>query len=128
MRRSLIVLSLGTIIGLIAASLYWRGTQQRSKSLFDQNVKCQHIAKQYEADNRVAVLKVAYSPSRNSCIAEVTRPPKNGGIDFTVDDLLSGEQLFFGRCTVGEFLDNNNNEKFKALSKDQDAKFAHFAQ
>ena len=95
MPRSLIALSLGTIIGLTAASVYWRGTQQRSKFLFDQNVKCRQIAKQYEAENRVAVLKVAYSPSRNSCIAEVTRPPKNGGIDFTVDDLLSGEQLFW---------------------------------
>jgi hypothetical protein len=127
MRKSLIVLSLGAIIGLIAASLYWRGTQQRSKFLFDQNVKCRQIAKQYEAENRVAVLKVAYSPSRNSCIAEVTRLPKNEGIDFTVDDLLSGELLFVGRCTVGEFLDKSN-EKFKTLSKDQDSKFAHFTQ
>lgn len=123
MQRSLIALSLGIIIGLIAASLYWRGTQERSKFLFDQNVKCQQIAKQYQAENSVAVLKVAYSPSRNSCVAEVTRPHQ-GGMDFTVEDLLSGEQLFFGRCTVGEFL----GEKFKALSKDQDAKFAHFAQ
>jgi len=111
MQRSLIVLSLGTIIGLIAASHYWRGTQQRSKFLFDQNVKCQQTAKQYEEENRVAVLKVAYSPSRNSCVAEVTRPQKEG-MDFTVEDLLSGEQLFFGHCTVEEFL---NKEKFKAL-------------
>jgi|SRR5271165_3127388 len=123
MRRSLIALSLGTIIGIIAASVYWRGTQQRSKFLFDQNVKCQQIAKQYEAANRVAVLKVAYSLSRNSCVAEVTRPQK-GDMDFTVEDLLSGEQLFFGHCTVEEFL---NKEKFEALSKNQDAKFAHFA-
>jgi len=123
MQRSLIALALGTIIGIIAASLYWRGTQQRSKFLFDQNVKCQQIAKQYEAENRVAVLKVAYSPSRNSCVAEVTRPQK-GDMDFTVEDLLSGEQLFFGHCTVEEF---QNKEKFEALSKNQDAKFAHFA-
>ena len=122
MKRSLIILSLGIIIGLIAASLYWRGTQQRSKFLFDQNVKCQQIAKQYQAENSVAVLKVAYSPSRNSCVAEVSRPHQ-GGMDFTVEDLLSGEQLFFGRCTVEEFL----GEKSKALLKDQDAKFAHFA-
>jgi hypothetical protein len=47
MQRSLIVLSLGIIVGLIAASPYWRETQQRSKFLFDQNVKCQQIAKQY---------------------------------------------------------------------------------
>jgi|ERR1039458_2249908 hypothetical protein len=124
MQRSLIVLSLGTIIGLIAASLYWRGTQQRSKFLFDQNVKCQQIAKQFESENKAAVTRVNYSPSRNSCVAEVTRP-QEGGMYFTVEDLLSEEQLFFGHCTVGEFL---NKEKFKALSKDQDAKFAHFAQ
>jgi hypothetical protein len=127
MQRSLIVLSLGITIGLIAASLYWRGTQQRSKFLFDQNVKYQQVARQYETENRVAVLKVTYSPSRNSCVAEVTRPPQNGSIDFTVNDLLSGELLFFGRCTVGEFLDKSN-EKFKALSKDQDSKFAHLTQ
>jgi hypothetical protein len=127
MQRSLMAMAFGIIIGLIAASVYWRETQQRGKFLFDQNVKCQQIAKQYQAENSVAVLRVAYSPRRNSCIAEVTRPPKNGGIDLSVDDLLSGEQLFFGRCTVEEFL-NNNNEKFKALSKDQDAKFTHFTQ
>lgn len=123
MQRSLITLSLGIVIGLIAASLYWRGTQERSKILFDQNVKCQQGAKQYEAENSVAVLKVAYSPSRNSCIAEVLRLHQ-GGVDFTVEDLLSGEYLFFGRCTVGEFV----GEKGTALLKDQDAKFAHFAQ
>jgi hypothetical protein len=126
MQKTLIILSAGAIIGIVAASLYWRGTQQRSKFLFDQNVKCQQIAKQYQAENRVAVLKVAYSPGRNSCVAEVTRPPQNGGVDFTVEDLLSGEQLFFGRCTVLEFL--NNNERFKAVTRDQDAKFAHSAQ
>ena len=127
MQRSLIVLSLGTIIGLIVASLYWRGTQQHSKFLFDQNVRCQQIAKQYQAENRVVVLKVAYSPSRNSCVAEVTRPPQNGEIDFTVDDLLSGELLEVGSCTVGEFVDKSN-EKFKTLCKNQDAKFAHLTQ
>jgi hypothetical protein len=127
MKRSLIVLSVGIIIGLIAASLYWRGTQQRSKFLFDQKIKCQQIAKQHEAEHAVVVLKVAYSPSRDSCIAEFARPPQNGGVDLTVEDLLSGEQLFSGRCTVAEFL-NKNDEKFTAISKDQDAKFAHFAQ
>jgi hypothetical protein len=126
MRRTLTVLLLGIAIGLIAASVYWRGAQQRNKFLFDQNVKCQQIGKQYEVENSVAVLKVAYSTSRNSCVAEIARPPKNGSVDLTVDDLLSGEHLFWGRCTVAEFL-NSNNEKSKALSKDQDAKFARFA-
>ncbi len=124
MQRSLIVLSLGIIIGLVAASLYWHGTQQRSKFLFDQNVRCQQIAKQYQAENSVAVLKVAYSPSRNSCVAEAAKPQK-GGMDLTVEDLLSGEQLFFGHCTVEEFLDK---DKFMALGKDQDAKFTRFVQ
>jgi len=127
MQRSLVVLLLGIAIGLIAALLYWHGTQQRSKFLFDQNVKCQQVARQYETENRVAVLRVTYSPSRNSCVAEVTRPPQNGSIDFTVNDLLSGELLFVGHCTLGEFLDKSN-EKFKALSKDQDSKFAYFTQ
>jgi ribosomal protein L2 len=76
MQRSLIVLLLGITIGLIAASLDWRGTQQRSKFLFDQNVKCQQVARQYETENRAAVVKVTYSPSRSSCVAEVTRPPQ----------------------------------------------------
>jgi len=124
MRRSLIVFSLGIIIGLITASLYRRGTQQRSKFLFDQNVKCQQIAKQYQTENSVAVLKVAYSPSRNSCVAEAAKPQR-GGMDLTVEDLLSGEQLFFVHCTVEEFLDK---DKFMVLGKDQDAKFTHFAQ
>lgn len=120
MHRSLTILSLGISIGPIAASLYWREAQKHSKFLFDQNVKCQQIAKQYQAENSVAVLKIAYSSSRNSCVAEVARPQK-GSMDLTVDDLLSGDQLFFGHCTVEEFLDK---EKFKALGKDQDAKFS----
>lgn len=60
-----------------------------------------------------------------SGVAEVAKPPQNGGIDLTVDDLLSGELLFVGRCTIAEFLDKNN-EKFKTLGKDQDEKFARF--
>jgi hypothetical protein len=122
MQRYLVVLSLGIVIGLIAASLYWRGAQQHSKFLFDQNVRCQQIAKQYGAENSAGVLKVAYSSTRNSCVAEVARPQK-GGVDLTVDDLLSGEQMFFGHCTVEEFLDKEPT-KFKALGKDQDAKFS----
>jgi hypothetical protein len=125
MQRSLTVLSLGIIIGLVAASAYYKGTQQRSKFLFDQNARCQQIAKQYESENRVAVLKVGYSTSRNSCVAEIAKPPKDGSIDLTVGDLLTGEQLFFGRCTVAEFT-SNDNEKFGALGKEQDAKFAQF--
>jgi len=120
-------MALGIIIGLIAASVYWRGTQERSKFLFDQNVKCQELAKQYQIENNtptrlVIVIAAAYSPKRNSCVAEVRKTEK-GGIDYTVEDLLSGDFLFYGRHNAGE-----NDIDPKEMIADQDAKFARFAQ
>jgi len=66
---------------------------------------------------------VAYSYNRDSCVAEVFEPHRGEGIDFTVQDLLSGEQLWYGRYKTGE----NLEEKLKMLGKEQDAKFSSFA-
>ncbi|MGA3054716.1 MAG: hypothetical protein ABSD63_10955 [Candidatus Korobacteraceae bacterium] len=115
-RRDWAVLSLGLIVGACAASLYWHSSQRHSQFIFDHNLKCQQIAKQFESENRAAVLKVSYSPTRNSCIAEVARP-YSGGIDYIVQDLLSGEEMFHKRCKAPEILDGQT-------LKDQDAKFA----
>ena len=126
MRRSLIFLSLGIVIGLVAASLYWRGTVERSKFLFDMNVKCQQLAKRYETENNtqtrlVIVVSAAYSSKRNSCVAEV-RKVENGGIDYTVEDLLSGDFLFYGHHAAGK-----NDIDPKKIIADQDTKFDRFA-
>ncbi len=116
--RDWAVLSLGLIVGAGAASLCWHGIQRRSQFIFDHNLKCQQIAKQFESESnyRAGVLKVRYSPTRNSCIAEVSRPD-SGGVDYIVQDLLSGEEMFRRRCKATEIFD-------KQTLKDQDANFA----
>ncbi len=121
-RRDWVVLSLGLIVGAGAASLYWHGSQKRGQFVFDHNLKCQQIAKQFESDGnyRVGVFKVIYSPSRNSCVAEVSRP-YSGGIDYTVEDLLSGETIFYKRTKAPDIFD-------KQTLKDQDAKFVAASQ
>lgn len=126
MRKSLISLLLGIIIGVIAASLYWRGTVERSKFLFDQNVKCQDLARQYEArantrTRLVIVVSAAYSPGRNSCVAEV-RKAEGGGIDYTVEDLISGDFLFYKHLDEGK-----NGIDPKTMIEDQDARFTSLA-
>ena len=96
------------------SSLYWHGSQRSSQFIFDHNLKCQQIAKQFESESnyRAAVLKVSYCPTRNSCIAEVVRPD-SGGTNYIVQDLLSGETMFLKRAGI---LDDQT-------LKDQEAKF-----
>jgi len=69
---------LGLIVGAGAAWLYWHGSQRRSQFIFDHNLKCQQVAKQFEPESnyRAGVLTVSYSPTRNACIAEVARPDR----------------------------------------------------
>jgi ribosomal protein L2 len=119
-RRDWVVLSLGLIVGAGAASLCWHGSEKRNQFIFDHNLKCQQIAKQFESENRAAVLKVSYSPTRSSCVAEVARP-NSGGVDYIVQDLLSGDTIFYKRSPAREILDNQT-------LKDQDAKFAAASQ
>lgn len=116
--RDWAVLSLGLILGAGAASAYWHGSQRHRQFIFEQNHKCQQIAKQFESDNnyRNGVLKVTYSTRRNSCVAEVARPHSDG-VDYTVEDLLSGETLFDKRTQTPDILN-------KEILKEQDAKFA----
>lgn len=116
-RRDGTLVLLGFIVGVAVTSLYWYGSRRNSQVIFDHNLKCQQIAKRFEADSnyRAGVLKVAYSPSRNSCVAEILKPYK-GGVDYTVEDLLSGETIFYKRTKAPEVLDD------KTL-KEQEAKF-----
>ena len=114
-RRDWTALSLGLIVGASAASLYWHTSQRHSQFIFDHNVKCQQIAKQFESENRAGILKVSYSPTRMSCVAEVAKP-YSGGVDYIVQDLLSGETMFYKRCKAPEILDDQT-------LKEQEAKF-----
>jgi len=118
-RRDWAVLSLGLIVGAGAASLYWHSSQKHSQFSFDHNLKCQQIAKRFESESnyRAAVLKVSYSPTRNSCVAEVVKPD-GGGTSYIVQDLLSGETMFLKRAGI---LDD------QAL-KEQEAKFVTASQ
>jgi hypothetical protein len=125
-RNNSLVLSLGIIIGIIATSLYWNRRQERSKFMFDQNLRCQQLAKQYENDRTsvrsiVSVLKVSYAPSRNSCLAEITRLEGDGDDVATVEDILSGELLFQGRSKIKQ------GDDLEKLLKEQDAKFDAFS-
>jgi hypothetical protein len=120
--RDWAILSLGLIVGASAALVYWHSSQTHSQFIFEQNQKCQQIAKQFESDNnyRNGVLKVTYSPRRNSCVAEVARSHSDG-VDYTIEDLLSGETLFDKRTQTPDILN-------KEILKEQDAKFAAVTQ
>jgi len=125
-RKNCLALSLGVILGVIATSAYWHSSQERKKFMFENNIKCQQMAKRYETENNlptrlVIVLKAAYSPARNSCVAEVTKV-QEGNIDYIVEDLISGDFLFYGRHNSGQ-----NDIDPKKMTMDQDAKFASFA-
>jgi len=129
-RKNWSALSLGVIIGVVATSLYWHSRQERSKFMFDQNVKCQHIAKQYEAEKDtlvagggmiVHVLRTAYSPERHSCVAEVMNVYE-GNTDYFVEDLISGEGQH-----VFRYHSQSSPDDFKKLFDDYDAQFANFA-
>jgi hypothetical protein len=113
-RRDWAVLSLGLIVGAGTASLYWQHSQRRGQFVFDHNLKCQQIAKQFESESnyRAGVLKVSYCRVRNSCLAEIVRPD-GGGTNYSVQDLLSGETIFLKRAGI---LDDQT-------LKDQEAKF-----
>jgi|SRR5579863_2487994 hypothetical protein len=113
-RRDWIVLSLGLIAGGAAASLYWHSNERHSQFIFDHNLKCQQIARQFESESndRAVVLKVGYCSTRNSCIAEVVRPD-GGGANYIVQDLISGETIFLKRAGI---LDGQT-------LKDQEGKF-----
>lgn len=135
-RKNWLALSLGIIAGVIVTSVYWHSRQERSNFMFDHNVKCQQIAKQYETEARsendlprhfVLLLKATYSPTRNSCVAEIVKI-NNGSIDYTLEDLLSRDsRIVFHRSVQngvqgpeGMFLDQK-------LFSDYDAQFANFA-
>lgn len=117
-RRDWAVLSLGLVVGAGAASLYWYGAQRHSKFIFDQNLKCQQIGKQFESASnyREGVQMVRYSPTRKSCVAEVIKPD-SGGVTYIIQDLLSGETMFMKRCKAPDIIPDQ-----QAL-KDWDAKF-----
>ena len=107
-RRDLVILSLGLAVGAGATSLFWFTDQGHKRFAFDHNLKCQQVAKRFEVESnyRAGVLKVGYSPKRNSCVAEIARTDSNG-IDYIVEDLLSGQEMFHKRCKASEILDSH---------------------
>lgn len=116
-RRDWLFLLLGLVVGAGATSLYWHSSQKHRQFVFDHNLKCQEIAKQFESEGnyRTGILKVSYSSIRNSCVAEVIKPD-SGGVYYSVQDLLSGETMFMKRGKAGEILDDQ-------ILKEQEAKF-----
>ncbi len=120
-RRILLSLLAGLIIGMITALIYGHNTAERSKFAFDSKVECQELAEQYRARNStetrtVFINKVGYSPSKTSCMAEITELDSRLGIDYTVKDLLSGETLFFAHPTA--------DADPAKTTREQDANFA----
>ncbi len=116
--------SLGVVIGVIAASVYWNSRQERSKFMFDHNVKCQQIAKQYETETTwpaSKIIKVTYSPERNSCVAEVMKG-YGPDTDYTLEDLLSGDSRFVFHHNL-----LNSGGDLQQMLSDYDAQFANFA-
>ncbi|MGA1999140.1 MAG: hypothetical protein ABSG52_04045 [Terriglobales bacterium] len=131
-RKNWLALSMGVVIGIIVTSVYWRSSEERGKFRFDQNFKCQQIAKRYETENNlprhlVLLLKVAYSPTRNSCVAEVMKIG-NGSIDYTLEDLFSRDSRIVFHRSIQDAV-NDPQEPFgdQKLFSDYDAQFSTFA-
>ena len=127
--KNWLVLFIGVIVGVIVASVYWHKKQESSKFIFDQNVRCQKIAKQYEEDHnfRRGMLKVAYAPTRNSCVAEVFIMG-DGSIDYALVDLLSGDiRIVFHRSIQNAAHDPQEVFLDQKLFRNYDAQFAKFS-
>jgi hypothetical protein len=89
--------------------------QSHDNQIFQQRARCKTAADAYVKENTnlndngvtgksVTLDKVDYSPSRNSCVAELetTNYFKGGALVFeSVQDLLSGEALLSVDCTKG---------------------------
>lgn len=80
--------------------------QARCKTAADAYVKEKTTITEDSTDTGVSVMleKVAYSPARNSCVAEMEETsffPHNAIGSYSVEDLLSGETLVSEFCNKG---------------------------
>ena len=125
-RKNWLVLLSGVVIGVIATSVYWHTRQEHSRFMFDHNLKCQQVAKQYEAENTSPprrVVKVMYSSERDSCVAEVLNSSAGLDADYTIEDLLSGETHVVFHHVL--FDPNSDLQKLHSQYDTQFASFAH---
>jgi hypothetical protein len=95
----------GLISGGAVVEVHYRSSAQQDRSLFENKLRCQALAKKYENDNRnfaalTVVLTVDYSQARHTCVAEIVR---NESVisSYDVVDLGTKETLYASVCRTG---------------------------
>jgi len=116
----------GLIIGGAVTFAYLSLQQREGKAAFEQKIRCDQIAKQYERDNSdqagsAEVDEVVFSRARNSCVGKVI---VSGNFqEYAVVDLLSREHGWSEMCNFqsGEYAKRGDE-----LLKERDAHFKEF--
>jgi hypothetical protein len=121
MTRKITIMALiaGVVLGVAATegfNVYRQSQNSQIFQEFQEQARCKTSADAYVKENTtiaeestdtgVSVMldKVAYSPARNSCVAEMEKTsyfPHNAIESYSVEDLLSGETLVFEFCNKG---------------------------
>jgi hypothetical protein len=115
---TIMALIAGIVLGAAATVGFNAYRQSQNSQLFQEfqeQARCKTAADAYVKENTtiddgtdtgdsVMLEKVAYSPARNSCVAEMEKTsffPHNAFGSYSVEDLLSGETLVFESCNKG---------------------------
>lgn len=123
----LLFLLLGMILGGGSVEYGHRHFDARSKAAFEQRARCKSLADRYARastnDTQAAILeRVDFSPSRNSCFAEIHLGYADDVRGWELVDLLSGKETLIGLCN--ESRDCGNGRDIK-MEKDLNAEFEH---
>lgn len=119
--RIALATAVGLVVGVVSTFAYLSLQQRDGKDAFEQRIRCDQIAKQYERDNSdqtgsVEIDEVVFDRARNSCVGKVIA---TGNFwEYAVIDLLSRERVWSEMCNVQtNECANRGDELLKARDK-----------
>jgi hypothetical protein len=125
--RLVLATAVGFVAGVLVVAVHFSSQQQHdANAAFEQKIRCDQLAKQYERDNTdqfgsAEVDEVVFSPARNSCVAKVVITSRFW--QYAVVDLLSREQGWSAMCNSQSDECANRGDE---LRKERDAHFKEF--
>ncbi|MGA2904074.1 MAG: hypothetical protein ABSD98_09600 [Candidatus Korobacteraceae bacterium] len=124
--RMVLAAGIGLVVGAVLTFVCISLQQRNGKDAFEQKVRCDEIAKQYERDNSsqagsAEVDEVVFSTARNSCVGKVV---VTGNFErYAVVDLLSREEGWSEMCNSQT---NECANRGDELLKERDKHFKEF--